>query len=145
MDLESIQDPEDGMMVEVFPGVFYSYHERENSWIRINGFGSIKPATQMDAGLMTKEDFIKIDTLLTAPPKTTLTSDKCKTTFEAGVIKLYSKDRSIVVEDYLDLYDEGSTVREQWRVHEDTWGFNFRVNSTFSVDLNSSAKALRTY
>jgi len=134
MDLNSITDPVDGMMVEVFPGVFYVYSERENSWVRINGFESIKPATAIESGLMTKEDFIKVDTLLTAQPITTLTSDQCDAVFDGGVIGFYSRNHSLFVEDYLDLYEEGSTRREQWHVHEDTWGFNFRVNLQYLVE-----------
>jgi len=134
MDLESIPNPVDEMVVEVFPDVFYKYQERENSWIRITGYKSIKPATQIKAGLMTKEDFVKVDELLTAPPKTNLTSEQCNTVFDAGVVKLYSKDRSIFVEDYLDLYGVDETTREQWHIHEDTWGFNFKVNLQFLVE-----------
>jgi len=135
MNLE-IPNPEDGMVIEVFPGVFYVYRARENSWIRINGYESIKPATQINSGLMTKEDFVKIDELLTSPPKTNLTSEQCDAVFDAGIIRLYSDDRSVHVEDYLDLYgDNGDgTTREQWHVHEDTWGFNFRVNLNFLVE-----------
>lgn len=122
------------MITEVFPGVFYQYHERENSWICITGYESIKPATQIEPGLMTKEDFIKVDSLLTSPPRTTLTSDQCDATFSSGVIKLYSRDKSLFIEDYLDLYETGNTTREQWHIHEDTWGFNFRVNLQFLVE-----------
>jgi len=129
-----IPNPIDGMTVEVFPDVFYQYHERENSWIRINGYESIKPATQIEAGLMTKEDFIKVDELLTSPPKTTLTSEDCNIVFDGGIIDFYSKDKSIFVEDYLDLYGNNETVREQWHIHEDTWGFNFKVNLQHLVE-----------
>lgn len=129
-----IPNPVEGMVIEVFPGVFYQYHERENSWIRINGYESIKPATSIKSGLMTKEDFVKVDGLLTSPPRTSLTSEQCNAVFDSGVIKLYSKDRSIFIEDYLDLYESGKTIREQWHIHEDTWGFNFRVNLQYLVE-----------
>lgn len=129
-----VENPVDGMTVEVFPGVFYRYYERQNSWIRINGIGSIKPANSIESGLMTKEDFTKIDGLLTAPPRIALSSDDCNAVFETGVIKLISRDRSVKIEDYLDLYQDGDTRREQWRIHEDTWGINFRTNLHFIVE-----------
>jgi hypothetical protein len=130
----NVENPTDGQVIEVYPDVWYQFYERQNSWIRLNGYHSIKPATQISAGLMTKEDFIKVNTLLTAPPKTILTSEDCAATFDGGAIRLYSRDHSLFVEDYLDLYEVGDTKREQWHIHEDTWGFNFRVNLQFLVE-----------
>lgn len=122
------------MLIEITPDVFYQYSAKENSWIRLNGYKSIKPATGVSSGLMTKEDFIKVNKILTAPPQTTLTSDKCNVVFDKGIIKLYSKDGSIQIEDFLDLYADGTTYREKWQIHENTWGFNFRVNLQHLVE-----------
>lgn len=124
----------DGTIIERHPGVYYQWVEKQNSWIRLNGYKSIKYATQSKSGLMKKEDYQKLQGLLTVPPKTTLTSNQCNTTFESGSIKLYSRDFSLFIEDFLDLYEKGQTIREQWKIHEDTCGFNFRVNLNYLVE-----------
>jgi len=132
--MNNLPNPTEGEIIEVYPGVFYQYSHSTNSWIRLNGYHSIKPATPVSAGLMTKEDYIKIEGLLKAPPKTRLSSNKCSATFEGGTIGFYSRDGSVLVEDYLDLYETGKTTREQWHIHEDTWGFNFRINLQFLIE-----------
>lgn len=134
MNSISIDNPEDGMIVERYPGMYFQYNKSSNSWIRLNGYQSIKLATQVSPGLMPKEDFQKVQRLLTAPPKTSLTSDQCDAIFNSGVIRLYSKDHSVFVEDFLDLIEGDNVLREKWHIHEDTWGFNFRVNLQFLVE-----------
>jgi hypothetical protein len=122
------EDIKDGDIVERLPGVYFQWDSSTNSWIRLNGFMSVKVATPVSDGLMPKEDFIKLQRLLTAPPKTTLTSTQCNATFDGGSIQLVSRDFSMFVEDYLDLKGNNIVSREQWQIHEDTYGFNFRVN-----------------
>ena len=125
--------PEDGAIIEK-DGIFFQYDISMNSYIRLDGYQSIPMASSIRNGVMTKEDYQKIESLLTAPPKTTLTTDQCSVTFTTGSIRLFSNDNSIIIEDYLDLYTSDDTIREQWRIHEDTWGFNFGINFDFLVD-----------
>lgn len=129
-----VENPQDGMIVERYPGIYFQYDKSTNSWIRLDGYKSIKLATQISPGLMPKEDYRKVQRLLTAPPKTSLTSDQCGAVFSTGAIRLFSKDHSVYVEDFLDLIQGNNVVREKWHIHEDTWGFNFRINLQFLVD-----------
>jgi hypothetical protein len=115
-------------------GIYFQYDASTNSWIRLDGYKSVPNASTIRNGIMSKDDYQKVQSLLTAPPKTTLTSDQCSTIFTTGSIRLFSGDNSVIVEDYLDLYTSDTTMREQWRIHEDTWGFNFKINLDFLID-----------
>jgi hypothetical protein len=119
----------DGTIVERAPGVFYQYVANQNTWVRLDGYKSIKLATAISDGLMAKEDFKKVNKLLVSPPRVTLTSDKCATTFSSGEIGFYSSDESLFIEDTLDLrLPTGEVQKEPWQIHENTWGLNFQVN-----------------
>jgi len=123
------KDPQDGMIFEKTPGVFFQYDSGTKSWVRLDGYKSIELATALAPGLMSSEDYAKINQLLIPPPQITLSSDQCGGAFEAGQIGLFSNDESLFIEDTLDLIgQDGEVTKETWHLHENTYGFNFRVN-----------------
>lgn len=138
------QNAPDGTIFEATTGIFYQYNKRENAWIKVDGFAvSEDPATPLKNGLMSKEDLAKLEGLLLPPPKTSLTSNNCTFTFDSGVFGFRSSKEHLFIDHELSLYgkDEKGFVVEQkevWRIHENTYGINFRLNlPSFVSELES--------
>jgi len=128
-------DPPDGTIFEKSPGVYYQYGAGQKAWVRLDAYHSIKLATTLQSGLMASADYQKLNQLLIPPPRLTMTSDQCDATFSNGVIGLYSDDESLTIDDTLDLYPyDGDAEKMQWHLHENTYGFNFRVNMEMLVE-----------
>jgi len=123
-------DPQNGIIVEVDPGIYYQYDKSSKSWIRLQGFNQfINVATPYDDGLMSKEDYIKLNGLLNPPPNTSITSDDCDFTFRQGFYGFRSIDEDIIIEVELDLYGQNDVyTKSVFKIHENTYGINFRTN-----------------
>ncbi len=128
--------PADGTLFEPAPGVFYRYSAREKSWIRIDTT-VVGLATPSVAGMMSKEDFKKLQSIVLPPPQSTLQGEDCDVKFDSGVAALYSTDESIFVEDNLSV---GGNL-QPWQIHENTAGYNFRLNlEQFIAEIESRGK-----
>lgn len=127
-------NPVDKQIVEVGPGVFYEYSASRNTWVKLDGFGkTIDLATPLVNGLMSKDDYQKVFGLLVPPPRITLTAEDCNFVFDGGTIGMRSTEDNLFIENELSIFDvdtAGKRVerKEVWKIHENTYGINFRVN-----------------
>ena len=125
-------DPSDGMIAEVAPGLFYQFSKDENTWIRVDGFDALGLATISSDGLMAKEDLRKLNGLLVPPPRITLTSEDCSFTFDSGTFGFRSSKEHLFIDHELELLNNnGDSIvvdKQAWEIHENTFGYNFRVN-----------------
>ena len=129
-------NPTDGMLFEPTQGMLYRYNSREKSWIRIDTT-TVGLATPISAGVMSKEDFKKLQGIILPPPQSTLHGEDCDITFDGGVVSLYSTDGSVFVEDSLTV---GGTS-QPWQIHENTAGYNFKLNlEQFVEEIESRGK-----
>ena len=131
VDIKFPSDPEDGTIFELIPGVFYKYNSGSNCWTRLKGVDSLGLATPLTDGLMSKEDFTKLQNLIIPPPQATLKGEDCQTVFKSGTVALYSFDESLSVSSNPKIVNQtpqgpvGGAV--PWKLHSNTAGFDFRI------------------
>lgn len=124
----------DGTIIEIKDELFFQYNKKENTWVKVDGFAvSFDLATVLKNGLMSSDDLLKLNTLLLPPPRTALTSERCTFTFDSGTFGFRSSKDHLFIEHELNLRDkdeQGFDVdrKQVWRIHENTYGINFRVN-----------------
>ena len=119
-------NPSDGMIFEASSGVFYQFSVSINGWIRLDGVEALGLATPSQAGLMSKEDFRKINELIVPPPRTALTSEDCSHIFENGIIGLRSSEEHMEINHKLKLMNKAAGDVEEnvsWKIHENTFGY----------------------
>lgn len=122
-------NPEDGEIYQVNDEIIYQYDASKKCWNRISGIDNIELATVSEAGLMSKEDFIKIEEILLPSFNTTLTSDQCDSTFNEGRVELVSTDSSVEIAEKLKLFNPDGTFEENdFIIHNNTVGIDFRIN-----------------
>lgn len=125
------ENPEHGMLFELAPGILYQYNKGSNCWRRLRGSEALGLATPLASGLMSKEDFSKLQNLIVPPPQATLKGEECNTSFKSGLVGLHSFDGSVDIKKNLRLTNKSSkgTVEksEPWVLHNNTAGFDFRV------------------
>lgn len=135
------QSPQDGQIFTNYQDVYYRYDGGLKSWIRIMGYGSkVDLATPLRDGLMSSEDFRKVNGLLIPPPQTSLTSDSCYIVFDSGTIGFRSSQGHLFINYELDLVtrdERGNPITEKrlFKIHENTYGIDFRVNLEKLVSL----------
>lgn len=129
MSLGFPTDPQDGEVYQASQELIYQYSSSKKCWNRISGVNNIKPATISDAGLMTKEDFAKVEDILLPAFSTTITTDECDTTFREGRVELISTKSSLEISEKLKLYNPNGTYQENdFIIHDNTTGMDFRIN-----------------
>lgn len=129
-------NPSDGTLFEPAPGIVYRYNARERSWIRIDTT-TVDLATPNAAGLMSKEDYQKLQSIILPPPQSTLQGEDCDIKFDGGVVSLYSTDESINIESSLAVGGQ----QTPWQLHENTAGYNFKLNlEQFVEQIESRGK-----
>ncbi|MHC4792251.1 MAG: hypothetical protein ACYS8Y_12620, partial [Planctomycetota bacterium] len=124
-------NPDDGTIFEMAPGILYKYNAGSNCWKRLKGSDALSLATPLTSGLMSKEDYAKLQNLIVPPLQTTLQGEECTTAFKSGLVGLYSFDDSIKVKKNLTLTNktpQGQVEQEEpWSLHQNTAGFDFGV------------------
>ena len=137
MKLEFPSNPTDNMLFEASPNIFYQYEARDKTWVRVEGVQiNFDLATPLRDGLMSKEDFKKLNGLLIPPPRTTLKSEDCNLRFDHGTYSIRSTKEHLLIEHDLSLFGaDGSQKKELWRIHENTFGIDFRINLPILVDI----------
>jgi hypothetical protein len=124
-------NPEDGMIFEAISGVFYKYNAGSNCWTRLKGVDNLGLATPLIDGLMSKEDFTKLQNLIIPPPQATLKGEDCETTFKSGTVALYSFDESLEISKNPKITNKTPLGRVEeavpWQLHRNTAGFDFRA------------------
>jgi len=127
-------NPSDGMIFESAPGQYYKFDARSKTWKQLDGYNvALLPATQVESGLMTSEDYDKIQGLLIPPPKTTLFSEDCGYIFDEGIYEFRTTSDLLSIESQLSVIDTDTSgnkfeSKEPWKIHRNTYGINFRVN-----------------
>ena len=111
------KNPADGDIIQPENGVRYIYSAATNTWSRLEG-GILIPATAIVAGLMTADDYIKLNELILPPPQSTITVEGWSSQFSKGIISLRSADQFVVI-DTLDR-----------RVNQHTYSFDIKIDTT---------------
>lgn len=128
-------DPKDGEVYQVNDELIYQYHESKKCWNRISGIDNVSEATISNAGLMTKEDFAKIEDILLPSFSTTITTDKCETSFREGRVELVSTKSSLEIAEKLKFFNPDGTFEENdFIIHDNTIGVDFRINIPQLID-----------
>lgn len=105
-----------------------------NSYYDIGKSNSFNLASQLDAGLMSVDDFCKLNTIVIPPPFITITSNKCSTTIKGGIIGIVSGDSYIKVDSSVDIKqnEDGITPAEYesipLKIHGNTYGIRFSLD-----------------
>jgi len=121
-------DPSDGMIFEAAPGLYFQYNAADNSWIRVDAYGFLPPASPLQNGIMDSDDFKKLMNIIIPPPQSSLEGDDCSQTYRQGRVGLYSKDESLSVTPKLTLMGNNTTTQKPWDLHRNTVGIDFRLN-----------------
>ncbi len=123
------QNPSDGTIVEIRPGEFYLFHAGSQSWTRVDGY-QFGLATQASPGLMSKDDLRKLNSIILPPPSSSLSGEDCDITFRNGTVTLFSTDESLSIRHDLPVNNPvtGQSHNEPWQIHENTAGYDFRLN-----------------
>jgi len=134
MSVSFPKNPSDGMLFERTQGDYYQYDGRTKSWVHVPGLDKqFELATPLKSGLMSSGDFEKLQGLLIPPPRTSLTTDDCKIKFERGIYGFRSSTGDLDIQyerTLVDKDEQGFPVerRAVWKIHENTYGIDFRVN-----------------
>lgn len=118
------KNPADGDLFEAVDGVFFQFDKRNNCWVRVDGAEALGLATPLKDGLMSPEDFTKLESLLIPPPQSTIKGEDCNVAFTEGQIRLTSTDESLQIAPSLKL--SGKNV--PWNLHKNTAGYDFKLN-----------------
>jgi len=122
------KNPPDRMIFEAAPGLFFEFRADEDCWVRVDGLEVLGLATVTKDGLMSPEDFNKLNGLIIPPPQSTLKGEECKTTFTQGKVRLTSTDASLTVSPNLQLLNKQVGYSQPWFLHENTAGYDFELN-----------------
>ena len=134
-------NPTDKMIFEASPGIYFQYTAADATWTRLQGYGAqLVLATPVTDGLMTSADFVKLNGLMIPPPKTTMTAEGCVHTFKDGVFGFRSSQNHLIIETELPLVvtdKDGNKVIQNkvWKIHDNTYGINFKVNLPVLLQL----------
>lgn len=131
-------NPTNKMIFEVIPGLFYQYESGSNSWIRIDGAAAVGLATPLVNGLMSNEDFKKLQGLIIPPPQASLSGEDCTVTYKSGSVSLQSTDGSLQISDKLNLRRDNTNIPTPWKLHGNTAGIDFRLNLQQFIDKITS-------
>jgi len=122
-------NPTDGMIFESSPGVFFQYSTSLRCWKKLEGLDNVGLATPSKPGLMSREDFQKIQDILIPPLETTITRDECNTVFREGQVKLESSKGDLDIEHHLKVHlPDGEIDGKDFVIHDNTFGIDFRIN-----------------
>ncbi len=88
-------NPVPGETIEIQPGQYFVYSAVTNAWTELEGNVNPPLATPIIAGLMTSDDYNKLNEMILPPPQTTLKSEDYNATFASGVITISTADQAI--------------------------------------------------
>lgn len=137
-------NPTDGQVVKINDEVYYQYDAAERCWKRLPGIGNVGPATVDKSGLMTAEDFIKVDDIIIPGFDTSISTVDCELAFRDGRIELISSEDDIEISEQLQLFKpDGEISQQDWIIHNNTMGIDFRVNIARLVEELENRGQLR--
>lgn len=130
------------------------YDPALNAYIDLNITSStVALATTIKSGLMSKEDFTKLNKLYFPSPSSTISSEDCTTAdgrelrFKRGVLRFYGSDY-IKVEDNAALKNinyQGDMINEitPYHIHTHTFGININIDTDRLIrDLENSGRII---
>ncbi len=120
-------NPTDGMVYEVYPGIYYIFNSGSNSWLKVEGGLFPSVVTPLKDGLMSADDYKKLNRLIIPPPQTTLKSEDCDITYSSGLISLTGDD-FISVETETTLIDGSTKTTQPSIVHQHTGLIDFKLD-----------------
>jgi len=126
-------NPKNGDIFEYKKGLIFQYDMSVNSWLplTVNSL-AIDLATVSKSGAMSHIDLRKLNRLVLPFPQASITSEDCDTTFETGSIDLKSADKFIQLDGNVEIrnideFGENITTTEAYHIHQNTYGFDFRM------------------
>lgn len=126
-------NPTHGAIFELQAGSYFKYDATLRSWIKIvSNTIQLALATPTNNGAMSAEDLKKLNRLVLAPPKSSITGTECFAPFSGGNIA-FSADKYISVNGDLTLRNidaRGDVISKQqpFKIHQHTNGFDFTVD-----------------
>ena len=137
-------DPKDGDIFKVNEDTVYRYSASLKCWRKLTGIDNISEATISEPGLMSSDDFIKIDNILIPSLDTTISGENCSNTFKEGLIKLKSSKEDIEIIEQLKLYNPDGTVdSNDFVIHSNTAGIDFRISIPRLIEELENRGSLR--
>lgn len=125
-------NPANGTIVELKPGVFLQYDINTRSWFKIEGRGLPSVATAIKDGLMSHDDFHKLNRLYVPPYRTTIKGNNCALPFVEGNLQLYNGDEFLNITSTIDIANKinGEVLFDTFenRIHPNTVGITFDFN-----------------
>lgn len=131
MTVQFPSDPNHGDVFEPIPGLYYQYDGITNCWVKLEGVQSLGLATPLTHGLMSKEDFKKLQSLVVPPPQASLTGEDCNVTFRQGQVAIDSLDGSVQITSTPTVMNKAANypaTQIPWNLHTNTVGIDFRLN-----------------
>jgi hypothetical protein len=131
MTVQFPSNPNHGDIFEPIPGLYYQYDNKTNAWIQLDGVEGLGLATPLANGLMSKEDFKKLQNLIVPPPQASLTGEDCNVTFRQGQVALESLDGSVTITSTPTVMNKAANYPATalpWQLHTNTVGIDFRLN-----------------
>jgi hypothetical protein len=122
------KDPCDGDVFEYSYGIYFQYSEVTKTWKKIVGLSNVPMASVDNDGLMSKDDFNKLQSLIIPPPQTTLTADECNTTFREGIVRIESSKNDLNIVHDLSVFNKTEKEKIDFIIHENTFGIDFSIN-----------------
>lgn len=131
------QNPSDGTIFEYKPGLYYVYDLGTKQWNKATGGLFPEDATPQSSGLMSADDYAKLNRLIIPPPNSTIEVNDCSTVFDTGLISLYGDD-FLTVTGQGDLVSGNVVQTVPLQLHQHTSFFDFKI------DLEQLFKYLQT-
>lgn len=122
-------NPQHGDTYSPASGVVYQYSSVTASWERIivSDF-PVQRVSLTDPGVMSVDDFKKINRILLPLPRTSLRSPACATSFTQGTIALHGGDEFVQVTGNADVRNGSELITLPFHVHQHTFAFDFTLN-----------------
>lgn len=117
-------NPSDGEIFEQQSGVYFIYDRQTNSWMQVDGSFFPDVATPNKDGLMSADDYNKLNSLIAPPPQSTIKGEDCSGAFTTGTINLVEGDKFISISGVAKT-NAGEIPRE---LYPRTHAFDFRLN-----------------
>lgn len=122
------KNPADKTIVEITTGNFYIYNASDNSWNRLPGVSQLGIATESKDGLMSSNDYKKLNELIIPPPQSSVKGELCDIVYSKNQVGLYSLDNFLKIEDTLATFANSQKINNGWNLHLNTYGINWTLD-----------------
>lgn len=115
-------NPQNGQLVSLENGQQLKYIAATKTWVEMDQLATL--ATEFKDGLMSAEEYAKLNRLVLPPPISTLQANDCPV-IEQGVISLQNSDGLLRVNEDVTIKDDGNY---EYRIHRNTAGINVELD-----------------